>query len=919
MADVTLSTETDPVVWHESEDIRFPLAWGDSLSTPASRSPRQLSSLQDSPRAIDATFFLGLNVVDPRTPSPGLRSPSSPHQASLPVSGDDFLGPHSTILNHDPFAASNSLADLDFRPGELRIRMLFDVPWLLFRDTLNLRLIFSQSSDPLQSSELGDGLNVEQRKKFLFELSPRRNQASPLTAQTFAHEHELVAILEQTVPSRFPPVGNQILSQFLQLPRRSAMYQFTELAFGLVSNNMVSDQGMKNLLGFITRHISRETLHDFFSIDTITTKAVADKLLETAVRCGDEPTLLVLLSTGANRERVSGLHGTRLLQLAIEEGHSKLVGCLLREGANPNPEEMLRMCNLEYETPLHAAVCAGDPDLVRSLLGAGAEVDRFDECSALAHAVEGGHLACASLLLDAEADVEKAWLSDIFGDGDFLHNHSAIDHAFLTHNTEMFELFSTHINQDQSCLSISGILLAAQAGVQQLRYYLQLEDRDNVEDSEREYILNKALTRACCYPGHEAAAGVLLEFGVDPNSPPGLGSTPLEWAVRRCSVYAVGHLLNAGAKITEDTVKNAMQDPSLLMLNILIENGATPTVLRRYGLPAALRGRNMSAFMMLLQQIGAAALDGPLPSSEPLIQTAVKFGYLEAVKLLIQHGADRNTVAMGQAAYSAARNGQLEILNVLIGSGVQANDLVHPGVTLLEGCAQSGSSRRSDVFRVLLEAGAEMNYSGRRYRECNSLLTELISNGWDDVHIRLVLEAGVEVNDRGIGAESRTPIQAAACRGNLGLVKELHGRGADINASAGLNYQRTALQAACNAELVNMELVNFLLGKGANVNAEPGVTGGVTALQGAAIRGHTNLALLLIDDYKADVNAKPAIWEGRTALEGAAEHGRLDLVQILLNAGAKPREGSIGFNRAISLAIEGGHWAVASLLGWVPV
>ena len=861
-------------------------------------------------------------MVDLRTPSPRLGSLSSPHQASLSFISNDFPGAHYTTLVDSPFAVLKSPADLDFTSGEFRIQMLFNVPWLLFRDTLNLRLIFSQSSNPRQPSNLGDGLSVEQRKRFLSELLPTRNQASPLNAQTLAHEHELVAILEQTVPGRFPPVGNQILSQFLQLPRRSAMYQFTELAFGLISNNMVSNLGMKNLLSFITLHISREILHEAFSIGTITSNAVADKMLETAVSFGDETALGVLLNAAPNRAKISGLNGTRLLQLAIEEGHNKIADCLLRAGADPNPKEVFRKCNIymAHETPLHAAVCAGEPDLVRSLLDAGAEVDGFDECTALAYAVEGGGLVCASLLLDAEADVEKAWLSTIFDDN-FLHNHSALDHAFLMHNTEMYKLLSTHSNQDQIRLSISGILLAAHAGIQQLRSYLQLEDRDKVEDSEQKSTLDKALRRACCYPGHEAAAGVLLEFGVDPNSPPGLGSTPLEWAVRRCSVHAVGHLLNAGAKITKKTIENAVQDPSLHMLHLLIENGAIPTDLRRWGLPAALQWRYLDAFRLLLQQVGAAAVDGPLPSDEPpLIEMAAEFGDLKAVKLLIQHGADKNTFSMGQAAYKAARNGRLEVLKVLIDSGVQVNDLVHPGVTLLEGCAQSISSQSSDVFNFLLETGAKIKYPGQnRYRECNSLLTELIYNGGDDALIHLVLEAGVGVNDRGIGAQSRTPIQAAAHRGDLGIVKELHSRGADINATAGLKYQRTALQAACNAELVNMELVKFLLANGADVNAKPGPVGGVTALQGAAIRGHTNLALLLIDDFKADVNAKPAIKEGRTALEGAAEHGRLDLVQILLNAGAKPREGDIGFNGAISLANERGHWAVARLLDQVPV
>ena len=58
----------------------------------------------------------------------------------------------------------------------------------------------------------------------------------------------------------------------------------------------------------------------------------------------------------------------------------------------------------------------------------------------------------------------------------------------------------------------------------------------------------------------------------------------------------------------------------------------------------------------------------------------------------------------------------------------------------------------------------------------------------------------------------------------------------------------------------------------------------------------------LLTTFGDDVNARPVIREGRTALERAAEHGRVDLVQILLSAGAKPREGEIDFKSVTSLA-----------------
>ena len=148
--------------------------------------------------------------------------------------------------------------------------------------------------------------------------------------------------------------------------------------------------------------------------------------------------------------------------------------------------------------------------------------------------------------------------------------------------------------------------------------------------------------------------------------------------------------------------------------------------------------------------------------------------------------------------------------------------------------------------------------------------------------------------------------------GSLSLIKLLLESGADINAPAGDNLGRTAIQAASSSELPTMELIDFLLNAGADTNAPAGFRGGVTALQGAAIRGHMRIALKFLE-AGADVNADPADCEGRTALDGAAEHGRLDMVQMLLEAGACGTK-SHRFKQANGLARDNGHFAVARLL-----
>lgn len=193
-------------------------------------------------------------------------------------------------------------------------------------------------------------------------------------------------------------------------------------------------------------------------------------------------------------------------------------------------------------------------------------------------------------------------------------------------------------------------------------------------------------------------------------------------------------------------------------------------------------------------------------------------------------------------------------------------------------------------------------------------MTRLIQSSAENGLIRLVLEKGARVDDAVKARGGRRPIQAAAEMGDLDLVKELHTRGADVNAPASYKFGRTALQATCNSNRVNMSVVRYLLENEGEVNADPAYEGGLTTLQGAAIRGHIGLALLLIG-HGANVNAAPAAKHGRTALDGAAEYGRLDMVQILLNAGARCEiEGQSGYDSAVKFAQDRGHWAVADLL-----
>ena len=222
----------------------------------------------------------------------------------------------------------------------------------------------------------------------------------------------------------------------------------------------------------------------------------------------------------------------------------------------------------------------------------------------------------------------------------------------------------------------------------------------------------------------------------------------------------------------------------------------------------------------------------------------------------------------------------------------------------------------TELFELLLSTGVKINEPSKRplSPRWNSALTLLISQNACHRAILLALEAGADVNQMGCGAGARTPIQAASEKGNLEIIKLLYSRGGDINAPAGTESGRTALQAACCLTPPNIELVRFLLEHGADVNAPAGIEHGLTALQGAAITGYIKVAILLLD-WGAEPNGDSALEYGRTALDGAAEHGRLDMVQVLLNVGAQSEiPGETGYDNAIRLANAGSHFAIVDML-----
>lgn len=169
--------------------------------------------------------------------------------------------------------------------------------------------------------------------------------------------------------------------------------------------------------------------------------------------------------------------------------------------------------------------------------------------------------------------------------------------------------------------------------------------------------------------------------------------------------------------------------------------------------------------------------------------------------------------------------------------------------------------------------------------------------------VRMLIEAGADINYKG-RKNGVSPLQLASELGNLDLVKLILDAGADINQKNYLGI--TALHASILER--RLEVFHYLRAKGAQLTVS---SKGLTPIMLASAAGSNELVEILLKENEDINKAQPDGW---TPLMHAAFFGRLETVKLLITRGADVRAVTKDGETAAQIASERGHTQIASYL-----
>jgi ankyrin repeat protein len=293
---------------------------------------------------------------------------------------------------------------------------------------------------------------------------------------------------------------------------------------------------------------------------------------------------------------------------------------------------------------------------------------------------------------------------------------------------------------------------------------------------------------------------------------------------------------------------------------------------------------SLLAAALVLANAGAAL------AQTPLLEAARRDDRDRVAALLKAHPDVNGRAADGTTAlHWAAHHDDVALARMLLRAGARAGSADDTGATpLFPACM----NRSEAMVGLLLDAGADANSS--LINGETALMT--CSRTGEVAAVRTLLAHGADVNGKEPHHDQTALMWAAAGR-HPAVVAALVAAGADVNARS-RTYMQTVTSEVTQRR--GREELNYTVPRG-----------GSTPLLFAARSGDVDSARVLLEAHASVNDALPT---GMTALVEAAHSGNEDVGILLLENGADPNAGDVGYTALHAAVLRGGARLVNALL-----
>lgn len=341
----------------------------------------------------------------------------------------------------------------------------------------------------------------------------------------------------------------------------------------------------------------------------------------------------------------------------------------------------------------------------------------------------------------------------------------------------------------------------------------------------------------------------------------------------------------------------AVSHGKLAELDAQLDAGATVHLTDQKGhtaLSLALEERNLAAFCRLLQ--AGASANQTHPEGGALVAYAFQHGHLAAVQLLLQAGADVNArTAEGKSlAHLCCERKNLRFLRWVVDKGAKLKTDDSMGVGLVHTALDHGGV---ELAHFLLQLGLDVDREGKNG---NTVAHRVVREGYEEL-LPLLVKLKADFNQ--VDSDGYRPLHLAVRHGKTDIVDQLLKAGAAPSLlSRQGDHSTSALEMAFDRRA--LPLADRLLAAGAEPRDE--LYEAVSLPPG---EGYEMVSLLM--KHKADtLDNRP----GDSPLACAVREGKGRIAELLLEAGADPKqEGQCG-QPLLNLAVAQGNAETVKLL-----